>query len=94
MTTSTLCEVTGLPSYLCTHCQSGNWRPTRDAEPLEHFEISSAVFEAQYSGRCTINHSHKIKRGERVARVQFSDNPMVPVPGVACYSCIRGLGQR
>lgn len=63
----------------------------------EEFEDSNeqyemiAVFEAQFPGHCTLNWDHKIKVRDRVARVQHADNPMLPVPGVACTKCMRDL---
>lgn len=57
-----------------------------DDEDVE-FEILR-TFPAQYNGFCTIERAHKIKRGDIVAVVQRADNPMLPVKGVACRSCV------
>lgn len=64
--------------------------PDADLEPEEDYEVT-AVFEAQFPGHCAVNWDHRIKPGERVGRLQHSDNPMVPVRGVACKNCIRDL---
>lgn len=50
-----------------------------------------AVFESKFTGHCIINWDHKIKRGQKVARVRRTDNPFVPVSGVVCWSCARLL---
>lgn len=57
----------------------------------DRYEIVGRTFESQFSGRCTLDPEHKIKRGQRVARVQRKDNPMLPVGGVACRLCIDEL---
>jgi hypothetical protein len=57
-----------------------------DNDDIE-FEILR-TFPAQYSGFCTVDRAHKIKRGDIVAVVQRADNPMLPVKGVACRSCV------
>jgi len=57
----------------------------------EDYEVIGRVFEAQYSQSCTIDDEHRIRRGDRVAKVQRADNPMLPVPGVACKVCIKGM---
>lgn len=53
----------------------------------DRYEIDGRIFEAVYPGRCTIDSEHKIKRGDRVAKLTRKDNPMLPVPGVACKLC-------
>lgn len=50
-----------------------------------------ARFPAMYSGFCAVDHTHKIKRGEMVGRIQRADNPMLVVTGVACYRCLKLL---
>lgn len=55
----------------------------------EDFETVGRGFEAQFPGRCAIVYEHKIQRGDLVSRVQRADNPMLPVPGVACKVCTR-----
>lgn len=55
----------------------------------DEFEIVRGPFKTAYRGTCTIDRMHEMKPGELVAVVQRADNPMLPVPGVACYRCIR-----
>ena len=55
------------------------------------YEIVGKPFEAQYPGHCAINRDHTVRRKDRVARVQRADNPMLPVPGVACKACVNTL---
>lgn len=54
------------------------------------FEVTG-TFPAIYSGECTLDNRHRVKRGDRVGKVRDVANPLIPVPGVACESCIRGL---
>lgn len=60
-----------------------------DEEPDYEYEIVGRIFEAQYPGRCAIDPDHKVKRGDKVARAQRADNPLIPVPGVACKWCVK-----
>lgn len=60
-------------------------------EIWDRYEIVGRAFESQYSGRCTLDPDHKIKRGDRVARIQRKDNPMLPVSGVVCKNCVSDL---
>jgi hypothetical protein len=55
------------------------------------YEMIGRRFQAQYGGVCTINMDHIVKRQDWVSKVQFADNPMLPVSGVACTSCTRIL---
>jgi len=61
-----------------------------DLEPEDDYE-TLATFISQYSGVCTIDNNHTYKRGDRIAKVQSTRNPFVPVPGVACKHCTREL---
>jgi len=97
------CSWSGLAKAFCSHCTGaklGDEKPDRltterlfdenpespDDDDVE-FEILR-TFPAQYHGFCTIERAHKIKRGDIVAVVQRADNPMLPVKGVACRSCV------
>lgn len=60
-------------------------------EPHEEYELIGRTFESMYAGRCTIERSHKVKRGDMVSRVQRSENPFVTVSGVACKTCTKSL---
>jgi hypothetical protein len=57
----------------------------------DDYEVRGRPFETAYPQRCTIDPDHKIKRGELVAKVQRADNPFLPVGGVACKFCIKGM---
>lgn len=55
------------------------------------YEVLGRPFPAQFKGSCTLNWDHSYKRGDMVARVQRADNPLLPIPGVACAACVRIL---
>lgn len=84
------CEFSGLPQATCAHC-TGDVDEDFDITPEDEFEIV-AVFEAQWSGHCTIDWDHpKIYRGDKVSKVQRTNNPFIPVTGVACKHCTKEL---
>jgi hypothetical protein len=56
------------------------------------YELIGPVFRSSYPGWCTLDSNHRIRRDDRVSRVQRADNPMLPVTGVACSQCVRDLG--
>lgn len=89
------CDFSGLPRVFCSHCKEQvaavEAAKAAQEEPPE-FEVI-AVFDAQFNGVCTIDREHKVKRGTRVGRVQRADNPMIPVQGVACASCVKLLNR-
>jgi len=90
-----ICDYSDLPMESCAHCQGieeeKEIHPVFGNDDLEEFEIVGHTFEAQFSGTCTIDRSHEIRRKDRVAKVQRADNPMLPVSGVACKNCVRLL---
>lgn len=53
------------------------------------YEAIGRRFESQFRGTCTLDYEHKIKRGDRVTRIQRADNPMLPISGVACANCTK-----
>lgn len=59
-------------------------------EPIK-YEVIGRSFEAKFPGHCAVVYPHKIKVGMMVARVRRADNPMLPVPGVACTVCVKLL---
>jgi len=65
--------------------------PREGLDPEEMYEIQGRPFEAQFPGRCNIVWGHKIKYGDEVVRIQRTDNPMMPVGGVACAKCWKTL---
>lgn len=81
------CEFSLLPEATCSHCTGHD-----DSDLLadSDYEIT-ALFTAQFAGTCTIDSEHRIRRGDRIAKVQHADNPMLPVPGVACSACVLDL---
>jgi len=56
---------------------------------LDEYEAVGRPFDAQFPGYCAVNYDHKVKRGERVTKVQRADNPLIPVGGVACGKCTK-----
>lgn len=54
-------------------------------------EIVGRPWSAAFPSRCTVDYEHKIRTGDQVARVRRADNPMLPVPGVACTLCLKML---
>ena len=59
-----------------------------DITPAHDYEVL-AVFPSQFSGVCTLNMTHKIRRGDFVSKIQRADNPFIPISGVACSMCTR-----
>jgi hypothetical protein len=57
-----------------------------DLIPDHEYEIV-ANFPSQFTGWCTLNDSHKIRKGDRVSKLRRADNPLVGIPGVACPNC-------
>ena len=86
-----ICEITELPQAWCAHCRK---TPELDEVFAEDYVLSGRAFEARYHGRCAIDYDHTIRRGDLVAYVKHADNPMLPVPGVACAACVRMIGWR
>jgi hypothetical protein len=56
-------------------------------ETPERYVIKGGIFPALYPGACTLDYEHPVKRGDKVGKIQYADNPMVPIPGVACKRC-------
>jgi len=54
---------------------------------LSDYERSGTPFRSGFSGRCTIDDDHLIRRDDLVVRVRLQENPFVHVPGVACKGC-------
>lgn len=95
------CSFSGMMKYECSHCQGhtlgdekttpqyGNLDPSQD--PDFPYEVVGRAFESMYRGHCAIDYEHKIRIGEKVARVRRADNPLIAVGGVACKNCIREI---
>lgn len=86
-----ICEITELPQAWCAHCRK---TPELETIPTEDYTLAGRTFTAMYSGRCAIDPDHTVRRGDTVAYVKLVDNPMLPVPGVACAACVRVIGWR
>lgn len=56
----------------------------------DDFEVTE-TFLALYSGSCAIDNRHDVRRGSRVGRIRAIANPLIPIPGVACSSCVKEL---
>lgn len=48
-----------------------------------------AVFPAKFKGVCALDRNHAYKTGDFVGKLERSDNPFIPVPGVCCNRCVR-----
>lgn len=94
------CEYSGLARAFCAHCRGDKLGDEQGGESIfdeldeatelgaeSDYEVTK-VFQAAYPGTCNIDRSHRIKRGDRVGRVQRSDNPMLTVGGVCCSRCV------
>lgn len=87
-----LCDWSELPKSSCAHCNVKEEPVSVFGNDDEReFEIIGHPFPAQYGGVCTLDYDHRIRRGDRVAKVQRADNPMLIVSGVACKDCIKGM---
>lgn len=80
------CDFSLLPEATCAHCLGHD----NDILPESDYEIT-VLMTAQFHGTCTIDPEHRIRKGDTIARVQHADNPFLPVPGVACASCVLDL---
>lgn len=58
-----------------------------DIIPDHEYEVSS-TFLSQFSGICNLYEGHRIRKGDRIGKLQRADNPMIQLPGVACKWCI------
>lgn len=77
------CDWSLMHRYECAHCMNID---DSDIEPDHEYEIT-AIFPSQFGGYCTIEPSHRIRKGDRVSKIQRADNPMIVIPGVACSVC-------
>jgi hypothetical protein len=59
--------------------------------PEERYEVVGGWFDAKFASRCAVDREHLIHYGDRVARIQRTDNPMLVVGGVACTKCLKIL---
>ena len=50
------------------------------------YEVIATV-DAQFDGTCCIDRDHKIKRKDRIGKVQLIENPFVVITGFACRHC-------
>lgn len=53
--------------------------------------VITKVFRSGYSGYCTLDPEHRIKRNDLVGKLGRADNPMLPVTGVACKYCVKHI---
>lgn len=82
-----ICDFSLLHRYECAHCMTLD---DSDITPDHDYEVV-AYFPSQFSGWCTIEDSHRIRKGDRVSKIRLADNPMVSIPGVACAMCTRDI---
>lgn len=52
-----------------------------------------ATFVVSYPARCRINWDHRIKMGEKAGKLQYKKNPMIPIAGSACQSCMKEISK-
>lgn len=57
----------------------------------EHEYEVLRVIQVSYPATCNMDDRHRIRPGDKGARLQRADNPMWPVPGLACIKCIKGM---
>lgn len=50
-----------------------------------------ATFKSSFRGDCNVDETHTYKTGDRVGKLERSDNPFIPVTGVCCNRCVRTL---
>lgn len=62
------------------------WETGEDSE----FEILS-TFRTLYPGWCNVDPEHRIRRDQLVGKLQRASNPLVPVTGMCCKACMKGL---
>lgn len=62
-----------------------------DAYSEDDAYVVVQIFRTSYSARCNLEDSHKIKRDDLVGRLQRTDNPLIPVSGIACKHCIKTM---
>lgn len=79
------CVKTGEDMVHCEHCSDPDYFDVPDEGP--DYETLGRAFKSQYSGSCTVEYRHHIKRGDLVSRVRRADNPNILVTGVACKTC-------
>lgn len=77
------CDYSLLHRYECAHCMNVD---DSDITPDHDYEVT-AIFAAQFASTCTLNESHRIRKGDRVGKLQYADNPYISIPGVACKYC-------
>jgi hypothetical protein len=78
-----ICDYSLLHKYECSHCLGTD---DSDITPDHDYEIV-AYFPSQFGGYCNLVDVHKIRKGDKVAKIRLADNPMVSIPGVACTIC-------
>lgn len=81
------CEYSLLQRYECSHCMEVD---DSDITPDHDYEIV-AMFPSQFAGYCTLVDIHRIRKGDRVAKIRLADNPLISIPGVACGICALDL---
>jgi len=54
-------------------------------QDLEYEVVHTMI--SKESGVCCLNDSHRIRRGDKIGKLQRADNPFIPVAGWACRHC-------
>ena len=83
-----ICSFSDLPEATCSHCRGDDDDPAHMHGVIDaDVERVSPIFAAQYSGVCVLDRSHIVKRGDKVSKVRYVDNPLITLSGVACKNC-------
>lgn len=53
--------------------------------------VITATFKSQFKGTCAVDDTHLYRSGDYVGKLERSDNPFIPVSGVACNRCVRTI---
>jgi hypothetical protein len=59
--------------------------------PENHEYEVLRLLVVSYPSTCIADDRHRIRPGDKAARLQRADNPMWPVPGLVCYKCAKGM---
>lgn len=59
-----------------------------DFPEFDQYERIGRLFESGFRSHCLIDYDHPIRKGDKVSKVQRAANPMIPISGVICSSCI------
>jgi hypothetical protein len=76
-----ICEFSGLPDYSCAHCLEQDL-----PDPYEGLVVRNQM-EAKFDGRCSLDVTHKLYKGQDISLVGLADEPSHKVIGWVCTRC-------